>query len=114
MRTFAALVDEVNGRAVNDYSVLIERVDGLLGLPPVEPGQPIVDQLFHVGGAETVEHVFVVQIRRPASIPQALLEIIEDFVGHVDGERLERGCCCHGIPLSVARGYRVNSIFRRV
>lgn len=48
MRSFARLVNEVNGDILNRRLVVGERIDGVLVLAPVVTVEPVVYQLFEV------------------------------------------------------------------
>ena len=95
------LAQEVHRHAGDLHAVVLVGVDRRLGAAPVVVAAPVVDELLQVGAVDAVGPILVAHIVRPARQRQALLQVGEHLVGHVDRRRLQRerpglGTVCRG------------------
>jgi hypothetical protein len=84
----AALVNEMNTDAIDRRAKLREPVHGLLLAAPVERTRPVLDdraQLATIGS----ERPSVVDLVRPPSPPQSILEIVQRVLRHIDAESVD-------------------------
>src|SRR5262245_50014847 len=84
----AALVDEVNTDAIHSRAKLRESIDRLLLATPLKGTCPVFDQraqLIVIGS----EFPSVFDVSPPAGLPQAVLEIVQCGLRHVDNKSID-------------------------
>ena len=86
IRPLAALVDEMDAGIFHLGPKVMELVEGLLTLAPVELGMPVGDELLQIINIGASVPAYALHLIGPARVFQTHLQVAQHFLGDVDRE----------------------------
>jgi hypothetical protein len=87
---FAALMDEMDAKAVHVGSKVCEAIDGLFLLAPIKAGQPMLDQCFQVRTVRPMIPAVVLDFVRPPDALEPVVQIVERALWHPTSKGVTR------------------------